>query len=68
MYGGGGPQQLFGTVMPLSFEIHVLMRILMEAFVCCCLRKEIIWHAALSSSHHAMRCCHDSSFSQMVEK
>jgi hypothetical protein len=32
MYGGGGLQQLFGTVMPLSFEIHVLMAILMEAF------------------------------------
>jgi hypothetical protein len=24
----------------------------------CCLRMQIIWHAALSSSHHAMRCCH----------
>jgi hypothetical protein len=32
MYGGGGLQQLFGTVMPLNFEIHVLMAILMEAF------------------------------------
>jgi hypothetical protein len=21
---------------------------------------QIIWHAALSSSHHAMRCCHHS--------
>ena len=25
-----------------------------------CLRTQIIWHAALSSSHHAMRCCHHS--------
>ena len=29
-------------------------------FVCCCLRMQIIWCAALSSSHHAMRCCHHS--------
>ena len=29
-------------------------------FVCCCLRMQIIWHAALSSFHHAMRCCHHS--------
>jgi hypothetical protein len=21
---------------------------------------QIIWHAALSSSHHSMRCCHHS--------
>ena len=26
----------------------------------CCLRMQIIWRAALSSSHHAMRCCHHS--------
>jgi hypothetical protein len=25
-------------------------------YLCCCLRKQIIWHAALSSSHYAMRC------------
>ena len=24
----------------------------------CCLRMQIIWHAASSSSHHAMHCCH----------
>ena len=29
-------------------------------FVCCCLRMQIIWRAALSSSHHAMRGCHHS--------
>ena len=26
----------------------------------CYLRMQIIWHTALSSSHHAMRCCHHS--------
>ena len=29
-------------------------------FVCCCLRMQIIWHTALSSSHHAMCGCHHS--------
>jgi hypothetical protein len=28
--------------------------------VCCGLRMQIIWHAALNSSHHAMCCCHHS--------
>jgi hypothetical protein len=34
--------------------------------VCCCLRMQIIWHAALSSSHDAMRCCHHSEIIQNV--
>ena len=40
-----------GTVCPAEYALY---------HVCCCLRMQIIWHAALSSSHHAMRCCHHS--------
>ena len=40
-----------GTVCPAEYPLY---------HVCCCLRMQIIWRAALSSSHHAMRCCHHS--------
>ena len=42
-----------GTVCPAEYVLY---------HVCCCLhvRMQIIWHAALSSFHHAMRCCHHS--------
>ena len=36
------------TVCPAEYALY---------HVCCCLRMEIIWHAALNSSHH---CCHHS--------
>jgi hypothetical protein len=39
-----------GTVCPAEYALYL----------CCCLRMQIIWHAALSSSHHAMRVCHHS--------
>ena len=40
-----------GTVCPAEYALY---------HVCCCLRMQIIWRAALSSSHHAMRCCRHS--------
>jgi hypothetical protein len=38
-----------GTVCPAEYTLYGLV---------CCLCMQIIWHAALSSSHHAMHCCH----------
>ena len=40
-----------GTVCPAEYALY---------HVCCGLRMQIIWRAALSSSHHAMCCCHHS--------
>ena len=41
----------------LSCRIHFISS---SMWFVCCLHMQIIWHTALSSSHHAMRCCHYS--------
>jgi hypothetical protein len=40
-----------GTVCPAEYALY---------HACCCLRMQIIWHTALSCSHHSMCCCHHS--------
>jgi hypothetical protein len=45
-------QELFVLQNTLYIVFHVICK-------CCCLRMQIIWRVALSSSHHAMRCFSD---------
>ena len=46
-----------GIVCPAEYALY-------HDDVCCCLRMQIIRHAALSSSHHAMHCCHSVSIAR----